>query len=79
MQDSSSSSSGSSSSLPPPTDCDLVGPPDRVSNLRPRRFYAPPGESPLRRRLRRLRQDTQDWSHAFWREHNTKFAEVGQE
>ncbi len=62
--------------MPPKSfDCDLVGPPDKVTNLRPVRIHIPENESELRAELRRLRQDTHEWSHNFWSEHNTQFKE----
>lgn len=60
--------------LPPPSGCDLVGPPDKVTNLRPVRFHVPHDETDLQRRLRHLRHDTHQWSDRFWRAHNTEFA-----
>ena len=44
---------------PPLTNHDHIGPPDPVSNLRRVRFYIPPNESPLHKKYRLLREDTQ--------------------
>lgn len=59
-----------------PASCDLVGPAHPTSNLRRFRFYEPINESPLHRRYRLLRQETQDWNNRFWHDHNTSFAKV---
>ncbi len=69
----------SSSSLPPPSDRDLVGPPDKLSNLRPVRLFRPPPgeeEGEAAARLRTAREDTHRWSHEFWADHNTQFNQV---
>ncbi|TRY87159.1 hypothetical protein DNTS_024225 [Danionella cerebrum] len=42
---------------------DWIGPPDRLSNLRPIIYHIPENESPLERELRHLRQETEDWNH----------------
>ncbi|OXB56312.1 hypothetical protein ASZ78_007478 [Callipepla squamata] len=52
---------------------DWIGPPDKRSNLRPVIFYVPPHESPLERRLRELREETQEWNQSFWARQNTAF------
>ncbi|XP_065606499.1 cytochrome c oxidase assembly factor 8 [Cyrtonyx montezumae] len=52
---------------------DWIGPPDKRSNLRPVIFYVPPHESPLERRLRELREETQAWNQSFWARQNTAF------
>ncbi|XP_056401392.1 cytochrome c oxidase assembly factor 8 isoform X1 [Hyla sarda] len=59
----------------PPVDSkyDWVGPPDRYSNIRPIRFFVPADESPLERKLRELRQETQDWNQKFWANQNLTF------
>ncbi|XP_069807285.1 cytochrome c oxidase assembly factor 8 isoform X2 [Dendropsophus ebraccatus] len=65
----------------PPVDSknDWVGPPDRYSNLRPIRFFVPADESPLERRLRQLRQETQDWNQKFWANQNVTFIKEKEE
>jgi hypothetical protein len=56
---------------------DLVGPPDRLSNLRPVRVAVPPeGESALRRKWRLAREDNLHWCHQFWAQHNQQFNQV---
>ncbi|XP_068110445.1 cytochrome c oxidase assembly factor 8 isoform X2 [Hyperolius riggenbachi] len=59
----------------PPADSkhDWVGPPDRSSNLRPIKYFIPVDESHLERRLRELRQETQEWNHTFWANQNQTF------
>ncbi|XP_066428511.1 cytochrome c oxidase assembly factor 8-like [Eleutherodactylus coqui] len=59
----------------PPVDSkyDWVGPPDRCSNLRPIKYFIPVDESPLERKLRELRQETQDWNQKFWAKQNLTF------
>ncbi|KAG9336597.1 hypothetical protein JZ751_002944 [Albula glossodonta] len=53
---------------------DWIGPPDRLSNLRPIIYHIPENESPLERRLRHLRQETEDWNHQFWSNQNITFS-----
>ncbi|KAM6961255.1 cytochrome c oxidase assembly factor 8 [Aplochiton taeniatus] len=50
-----------------------IGPPDRLSNLRPIIYHIPENESALEKRLRCLRQDTDDWNHKFWTKQNVTF------
>ncbi|KAM5128974.1 cytochrome c oxidase assembly factor 8 [Mantella aurantiaca] len=52
---------------------DWIGPPDRYSNLRPIRYFIPNDESHLERRLRELRQETQEWNQRFWENQNITF------
>jgi len=68
---------GISSTSPPSSHSqyDHVGPPHPVSNLRPVRFARPTNETGLAVRLRKLRQDTQQFNQEFWVEHNTSFSE----
>ncbi|XP_021257720.1 apoptogenic protein 1, mitochondrial isoform X1 [Numida meleagris] len=76
---SSSSSSGGGERAgprfcPPAGSCrDWIGPPDKRSNLRPVIFHVPSHESPLERRLRELREETQAWNQRFWARQNTAF------
>ncbi|XP_017262967.1 cytochrome c oxidase assembly factor 8 [Kryptolebias marmoratus] len=53
---------------------DWIGPPNPLSNLRPIVYRVSEDESDLERRLRRLRQDTEDWNHDFWTEQNISFS-----
>ncbi|XP_062605208.1 cytochrome c oxidase assembly factor 8-like [Saccostrea cucullata] len=60
--------------VPPPNRShDLIGPPDKKSNLRPVVFHVPNKETPLQRRYRLLRKETHDWNQGFWASHNEKF------
>lgn len=53
---------------------DWIGPPNPLSNLRPVVYRVPEGETELERRLRTLRQDTEDWNHNFWTNQNLTFS-----
>ncbi|XP_072284982.1 cytochrome c oxidase assembly factor 8 [Pyxicephalus adspersus] len=59
----------------PPTQSkhDWIGPPDRYSNLRPIKYFVPKDESHLERKLRELRQETQEWNQKFWENQNITF------
>ena len=53
---------------------DLIGPPRAVSNLRPVKFAVPfDGETELQKKLRSLRQETQQFNQEWWTKHNTEF------
>ncbi|XP_040414776.1 cytochrome c oxidase assembly factor 8 [Cygnus olor] len=58
---------------------DWIGPPDRLSNLRPVIFHVPRDESALERRLREARQDTQAWNQQFWAQQNASFQQEKEE
>ncbi|KAM4853201.1 cytochrome c oxidase assembly factor 8 [Thomomys bottae] len=65
---------------PPRKSChDWIGPPDKYSNLRPVHFYVPENESPLERKLRKLRQETQEWNQQFWANQNLTFSKEKEE
>ncbi|XP_041827832.1 cytochrome c oxidase assembly factor 8 [Melanotaenia boesemani] len=53
---------------------DWIGPPHPLSNLRPIIYHIPENESELERRLRNLRQETEDWNHDFWTKQNASFS-----
>ncbi|XP_077476803.1 cytochrome c oxidase assembly factor 8 [Stigmatopora argus] len=53
---------------------DWIGPPNPLSNLRPIIYRKGKNESEVERRLRNMRQDTEDWNHIFWAEQNLMFA-----
>ncbi|XP_067099402.1 cytochrome c oxidase assembly factor 8 [Osmerus mordax] len=53
---------------------DWMGPPDRLSNLRPILYHIPENETELEKLLRKLRQDTEDWNHEFWAKQNVTFS-----
>ncbi|XP_026156871.1 cytochrome c oxidase assembly factor 8 [Mastacembelus armatus] len=59
---------------PSPTH-DWIGPPHPLSNLRPIVYRVPDNESELEKRLRHLRQETEDWNHEFWAKQNISFTE----
>ncbi|XP_066550094.1 cytochrome c oxidase assembly factor 8 [Amia ocellicauda] len=65
----------------PPADSrhDWIGPPDRLSNIRPIRFHVPENESLLQARLRVLRQETEDWNQQFWANQNLSFSKEKEE
>ncbi|NWR17906.1 APOP1 protein, partial [Emberiza fucata] len=58
---------------------DWIGPPDKLSNLRPIIFYVPPEESALERRLREARQEAQASNQRFWARHNRAFRQEKEE
>ncbi|XP_071353949.1 cytochrome c oxidase assembly factor 8 isoform X2 [Trachinotus anak] len=53
---------------------DWIGPPNPLSNLRPIVYHVPENESDLEKRLRHLRQETEDWNHDFWTKQNITFS-----
>ncbi|XP_034015819.1 cytochrome c oxidase assembly factor 8 [Thalassophryne amazonica] len=53
---------------------DWIGPPNPLSNLRPIVYHIPENETDLEKRLRKLRQDTEDWNHEFWAKQNITFS-----
>ena len=55
---------------------DWIGPPNPLSNLRPIVYRVPENESELEKRLRHLRQETEDWNHDFWTKQNISFSKV---
>ena len=57
-------------------DCDTVGPPDPVSNLRTVIFHKRKNEHPIECEFRRCREDVQKWNQEFWTKHNLKFIKV---
>ncbi|XP_067241244.1 cytochrome c oxidase assembly factor 8 [Chanodichthys erythropterus] len=58
---------------------DWIGPPDRLSNLRPIIYHIPENETQLERKLRHLRQETEDWNHEFWTKQNFTFSKEKEE
>uniref|UniRef100_A0A8C6S6C7 Cytochrome c oxidase assembly factor 8 n=1 Tax=Neogobius melanostomus TaxID=47308 RepID=A0A8C6S6C7_9GOBI len=54
---------------------DWIGPPNRLSNMRPIVYRAPDRETQLEKRLRTLRQETEDWNHDFWTKQNVTFSQ----
>ncbi|XP_038584016.1 cytochrome c oxidase assembly factor 8-like [Micropterus salmoides] len=53
---------------------DWIGPPNPLSNLRPIVYHVPANETELEKRLRHLRQETEDWNHDFWAKQNITFS-----
>uniref|UniRef100_A0A3Q3J9C4 Cytochrome c oxidase assembly factor 8 n=1 Tax=Monopterus albus TaxID=43700 RepID=A0A3Q3J9C4_MONAL len=53
---------------------DWVGPPNPLSNLPLIIYHVPENESELEKRLRHLRQETEDWNHDFWTKQNLSFS-----
>ncbi|XP_033498296.1 cytochrome c oxidase assembly factor 8 [Epinephelus lanceolatus] len=58
----------------PSTTHDWIGPPNTLSNLRPIVYRVAENESELEKRLRHLRQETEDWNHEFWTKQNISFS-----
>ncbi|KAM9477546.1 cytochrome c oxidase assembly factor 8 isoform 2-T2 [Clarias gariepinus] len=63
----------------PTSKYDWIGPPDRLSNLRPIIYHIPENETQLERKLRHLRQETEDWNHEFWTIQNVTFSKEKEE
>lgn len=57
-------------------DCDYIGPPDKLSNLRPILRHAPKDETPAEEALRLKQIEVEEWNRRFWQTHNKKFIEV---
>ncbi|KAL3873067.1 hypothetical protein ACJMK2_036226 [Sinanodonta woodiana] len=55
---------------------DWIGPPDPVSNIRQVHFKVSENEAPHEKRLREERAKVQEWSHRFWKKHNTSFVQL---
>lgn len=56
--------------------CDLVGQPNPVSNLRTIKFHIPDNESEIQRLFRIKREEVQKWNEEFWTKHNSNFIKV---
>ncbi|XP_075151886.1 cytochrome c oxidase assembly factor 8 [Haematobia irritans] len=59
--------------------CDYVGPPDKVSNIRPYVRCIPPNETELEKKLRLKRIEVEEWNHFFWLRHNKRFYDEKQD
>ena len=57
-------------------DCDYIGPPDKLSNLRPVLRHAPADETPIEKELRLKRIEVEKWNQNFWSNHNQNFVKV---
>lgn len=55
---------------------DFIGPPDKVSNLRPVLRHIPNDETPIEKQLRLKRIATEEWNQHFWTNHNQNFVKV---
>ncbi|XP_039968215.1 COA8 family protein CG14806, mitochondrial isoform X2 [Bactrocera neohumeralis] len=58
---------------------DYVGPPDKLSNIRPYVRHIPKNETDLERRLRQMQEQTEKWNHDFWSNHNKNFYQEREE
>lgn len=56
--------------------CDYIGPPDKVSNLRPVLRHVPADETPIEKELRLKRIEVEKWNQHFWTNHNRNFVKV---
>lgn len=68
---------------PPPIDKpnavtrhDLIGPADKISNLRKFKYYVPDDESEVEKSFRKLREHVNDFNHQYWTDQNLKFVEA---
>ncbi|XP_059618663.1 COA8 family protein CG14806, mitochondrial [Phlebotomus argentipes] len=52
---------------------DFVGPPDKLSNLRPIVRHIKKDETPLEKRLRLFQMEIEEYNQKFWAHHNKKF------
>lgn len=52
---------------------DTVGPPDKVSNIRPYKFHQPQDETETERKYREQRTEALEFNHDFWYKHNKSF------
>lgn len=58
-------------------DRDYIGPPDKLSNLRPIVRHEPENETALQKKLRLARIEAEEWNQLFWAKHNQRFVSVG--
>lgn len=54
----------------------MIGPPDKISNIRPVLFHIPENESLPEKEYRLIRQEVLQWNQEFWTDHNTRFVKV---
>ena len=59
--------------------CDLIGPPDPLSNLRPIKLAIRPNETKLEKEMRFKREELQAWNERFWTKHNAEFLKQKEE
>ena len=55
---------------------DLIGPADKISNLRAYKYYVPVDEAKCERDYRRLREEVYEFNHQYWTEQNLKFIDA---
>lgn len=58
---------------------DYVGPPDKLSNIRPYVRHIPKNETALEMRLRLMQEEVEKWNHEFWSNHNKSFYQEREE
>jgi hypothetical protein len=52
---------------------DLIGPADKVSNIRKYKFHIPENESKYELEYRLAREKVQNWNHQYWTQQNLKY------
>jgi hypothetical protein len=55
---------------------DLIGPPDKISNLRQFRYFVPKDESKLEYDYRMLRERVYEYNNDYWTQQNLKFLDA---
>ena len=55
------------------TRCDLIGPADKISNIRQYKFFKPENESKLEYDYRIMRENVLAWNQEYWTQQNLKF------
>lgn len=55
---------------------DYIGPPDKISNLRPVVRHIKKDETALETRLRLKQTEVEQWNQEFWENHNRQFFQV---
>ncbi len=53
--------------------CDLIGPADKISNIRQYKFYIPEKESQIENEYRLMRERVLEWNHQYWTQQNLNF------
>lgn len=56
--------------------CDMIGPVDKISNLRLYKYYIPEDEAKCEYDYRRLRQEVFEYNNQYWTQQNLKFIEA---
>ena len=60
----------------PTGNCDMIGPVDKISNLRLYKYYIPENESKCEYEYRKLREKVFEYNNQYWTEQNLKFIEA---